>query len=64
MFHQKISVFHIHPESFFKVHSKPSVDFVRITILRGYIGGRGVGSEKVVSWDSEKKYAGFLFRNM
>ena len=30
MFHQKISVFHIHPESFFKVHSKPSVDIVRI----------------------------------
>ena len=37
MFHQKISVFHIHPESFFKVHSKPSVDFVRI-IIRGYEG--------------------------
>ena len=63
MFHQKISVFHIHPESFFKVHSKPSVDFVRI-LYGGIWGGRGVGSEKVVSWDSEKKYAGFLFRNM
>ena len=64
MFHQKISVFHIHPESFFKVHSKPSVDIVRI-IIRGYEGwGGGVGSEKVVSWDSEKKYAGFLLRNM
>ena len=62
MFHQKISVFHIHPESFFKVHSKPSVDFVRI--LYGGMGGRGWGQKKIVSWDSEKKYAGFLFRNM
>ena len=64
MFHQKISVFHIHPESFFKVHSKPSVDIVRIITCMGIWGGRGVGSEKVVSWDSEKKCAGFLFRNM
>ena len=64
MFHQKISVFHIHPESFFKVHSKPSVDIVRIIYVHGYMGRKGVGSEKVVSWDSEKKCAGFLFRNM
>ena len=34
MFHQKISVFHIHPESLFKIHSKPSVDIVRI-LYRG-----------------------------
>ena len=58
MFHQKISVFHIHPESLFKVHSKPSVDFVRI--LYGGMGGRGWGQKKMSPGTQRKSTPGFF----